>query len=148
MQDDALSVSVTIAEDSQIAVLAVNRSGQAHLFKYQPNGQCNKPLKPLLNIVIALDSEKKEVVQQIPIQAAELMKDSKILLAYGSTFNLIFETVTPDFSEKVQCLVRAEVRRSKERKEEVLTKVRIAETEGTVEYLPPGNVSDVNGRTI
>lgn len=138
MPDDAISVLAKTLEGSEIAVLAVNRSGQAHLFKYQPNGQTSKPLKPHLNILIAADAPQKETVQLIPIQAAELTNDGKFLLAYGTLLNLTFEKVTPDYSEKVQLLVRADIKRSKERKEESLTKVKVAETDGNVEYHAPG----------
>ncbi|XP_043279582.1 WD repeat-containing protein 43 [Venturia canescens] len=141
MQDDAISVSAKILEDSQIVVLAANRSGQAHLFKYQPNCRTGKPVKPQLNIVIALDSEQKGAVQQIPIQAAELTNEGKLLLAYGTMLNLTFEKVTPDYSDKVQLLVRADLKRSKERKEETLTKVKVAETDGNVEYHAPGSAT-------
>ena len=134
MQDDALSVSARVFDDGQIAILAANRSGQAHIFKYALNFLNDKPLKPALSVVIALDSTQK-TAQQIPIQAAELTEDAKLLLAYGSMLNLAFERLTPDFSDNVQCLLRADLKRTKEKKEEAITKVKVAETEGNVVYL-------------
>lgn len=139
MQDEALSVSVHVNEESQVMVLAVTRSGQAHVFKYQPNGR-SKPLKPTLNIAVASDVHQKETIQQIPILMAKLIENEKLLLAYGSYMNLTFEKVTPDFSDKIQYLIRSEVKRTKERKEESVTKVKATITEDNVEYLVPGNI--------
>ncbi|XP_012145844.1 WD repeat-containing protein 43 isoform X2 [Megachile rotundata] len=135
LQDDAISVSVNISENSQVIVLVVTRSGQAHLFQYQPNGR-TKPLKPSLNIAVASDISQKDSIQQISILDAKLMEDQKLLLAYGTYITPIFEKVTPDFSNKVQCLVRSDSKRSKDRKEEI-TKVKSTVIEDNVEYLAP-----------
>ncbi|XP_070151555.1 WD repeat-containing protein 43 [Polyergus mexicanus] len=141
MQDEATSVSTIVVEESQqVVVLATTRSGQAQLFKYQPNGH-RKPLKPSLNIAIAADVNQKETVQQIPILAGHLTEDEKMLLMYGSYLNLTFEKVTPDFSDKVQCLVRSEkldTKKSKDRKEETISKVKPTSIEEDVKYLAPG----------
>ncbi|OAD55589.1 WD repeat-containing protein 43 [Eufriesea mexicana] len=136
LQDDPISVSTNISVNSQVMVLVVTRSGQAHLFQYQPNGQ-SKPLKPSLNIAIASDINQKDSVQQISILNARLTEDQKLLLAYGTYLNPIFEKVTPDFSDKVQCLVRSEYKKNKDRKEEI-SKVKSTIIEGNVEYLAPG----------
>lgn len=124
-------------EESQIVVLATIRSGQAQLFKYQPNGH-SKPLKPSLSVAVAADVNQKETVQQIPILAGQLAQDEKLLLAYGSYLNLTFEKVVPDFSDKVQCLIRSDTKKSKEKKEEAVSKVKNTAIEGNVEYLAPG----------
>lgn len=136
LQDDAISISVNVSEESQVVVLVVTRSGQAHLFQYQPNGR-SKPLKPNLNIAVASDISQKDSVQQISILDAKLTEDQKLLLTYGTYFNPTFERVTPDFSDKVQCLVRSENRKNKERKEEI-SKVKTTIIEDNVEYLAPG----------
>ncbi|CAL1675948.1 unnamed protein product [Lasius platythorax] len=141
MQDEATSVSTILVEESQqVVVLATTRSGQAQLFKYQPNGH-TKPLKPSLNIAVAADVNQKETVQQIPILAGHLTEDEKVLMAYGSYLNLTFEKVTPDFSDKVQCLVRSEkldTKKLKERKDETISKVKPTSIEEDVKYLAPG----------
>ncbi|XP_011695781.1 PREDICTED: WD repeat-containing protein 43 [Wasmannia auropunctata] len=140
MQDEATSVSILVAEELQVVVLVTTQSGQAQLFKYQPNGH-TKPLKPSLNIAVAADVSQKETVQQIPILAGHLTEDEKLLLAYGSYLNLTFEKVIPDFSDKVQCLIRSErldTKKSKERKEETISKIKPTAIEEDVEYLAPG----------
>ncbi|XP_053975386.1 WD repeat-containing protein 43 isoform X1 [Hylaeus volcanicus] len=144
LQDDAISVSVTVSEESQVVVLVVTRSGQAHLFQYQPNGR-SKPLKPSLNIAVASDVSQKDSVQQISILDAKLTEDQKLLLMYGTYLNPTFERVTPDFSDKVQCLVRSESRRNKERKEEI-SKVKTAIIEDNIEYLAPGIIETTTKR--
>lgn len=136
LQDDPISVSVHVSENSNATVLVVTRSGQAHLFQYQPNGR-SKPLKPSLNIAVASDISQKDSVEQISILNGKLTEDQKLLLAYGTYVNPIFEKVTPDFSDKVQYLVRTEFKRSKDKKEEV-SKVKSTIIEDDVEYLGPG----------
>ncbi|XP_078040921.1 WD repeat-containing protein 43 [Augochlora pura] len=136
LQDDAVSVSVNISKESQVIVLVVTRSGQAHLFQCQQNGRA-KPLKPSLSIAVASDISQKDSVQQIPILDAKLMDDQKLLLAYGAYLNPMFERVIPDFSEKVQCLVRSENKKTKEKKEEI-SKIKATIIEDNVEYLAPG----------
>lgn len=136
LQDDPISVSTHISENFQVIVLVVTRSGQAHLFQYQPNGR-SKPLKPSLNIAVASDISQKDSVQQISILNGILTEDEKLLLAYGTYLNPIFEKVTPDFSDKVQYLVRSEYKKSKDRKEEI-SKVKSTIIEDNVEYLTPG----------
>lgn len=136
LQDDATSISVNVLEDSQVTVLVVTRSGQAHLFQYQPNG-LSKPLKPSLNVAVASDMTQKDSIQQIFILDAKLTTDQKLLLVYGTYINPTFERVTPDFSDKVQCLVRSESRRSKDKKEEI-SKLKTTIIENNVEYLAPG----------
>lgn len=136
LQDDPISVSTHISENFQVIVLVVTRSGQAHLFQYQPNGR-SKPLKPSLNIAVASDISQKDSVQQISILNGILTEDEKLLLAYGTYLNPIFEKVTPDFSDKVQYLIRSEYKKSKDRKEEI-SKVKSTIIEDNVEYLTPG----------
>lgn len=144
MQDETTSLSTLVTDESQVTVLVTTRSGQAQLFTYQANGH-TKPLKAALNVAIASDGNQKETVQQIPIVAGHLTEDNKLLLAYGSHVNLTFEKVVPDFSDKVQCLIRSEkldTKKSKERKEEVISKVKSTAIEGGVEYLAPGRALD------
>ncbi|XP_033329925.1 WD repeat-containing protein 43 [Megalopta genalis] len=145
LQDDAISVSVNMSKESQVVVLVVTRSGQAHLFQCQQNGRA-KPLKPSLSIAVASDISQKDSVQQIPILDAKLMEDQKLLLAYGAYLNPTFERVIPDFSEKVQCLVRSENRKTKEKKEEI-SKVKTTIIEDNVEYLAPGLIETAPKRS-
>ncbi|XP_076757696.1 WD repeat-containing protein 43 isoform X1 [Xylocopa sonorina] len=144
LQDDPISVSTNISENSQVMVLVVTRSGQAHLFQYQPNGR-SKPLKPSLNIAVASDASQKDSIQQIPILDAKLTEDQKLLLSYGTYINPIFEKVTPDFSNKVQCLVRSELKTKRDRKEEI-SKVKPVTIEDNVEYLTPGIIGTTSKR--
>ncbi|XP_076243474.1 WD repeat-containing protein 43 [Calliopsis andreniformis] len=136
LQDDAISISTNVSEDSQVTVLVVTRSGQSQLFQYQPNGH-TKPLKPSLNVAVASDINQKDSVQQISILNAKLTDDQKLLLVYGTYISPIFERVIPDFSDKVQCLVRSDNRRNKDKKEEI-SKVKTAVIADNVEYLGPG----------
>ncbi|XP_066598472.1 WD repeat-containing protein 43-like [Prorops nasuta] len=138
IQDDPLSVSVLITKESQVLVMSITRLGQALVFKYQPNGHCAKPLKPALNIAVASDSCQKGDIQQIPILVGKLMEDESILLAYGSYLNVTFEKVVPDFSEKIQCLIRSEAKKGKDKKDESILKVKTIVTDDNVEYLAPG----------
>jgi U3 small nucleolar RNA-associated protein 5 len=140
MQDETTSISILVTEESQIVVLVTTRLGQAQLFKYQVNGH-TKPLKASLNIAVASDVNQKETVQQIPIVAGQLTEDNKLLLGYGSYANLTFEKVVPDFSDKVQWLVRSEkfdMKKSKEKKDEMIFKMKSTAIEENVEYLAPG----------
>lgn len=141
MQDDPVSLSIRVTESAQIGVLVANKSGQTHLYAYQPNGRSSKPLKPLVTVMIAAESGLKETIQQIPIQAAHLTEDNKMLLAYGSLVTLTFEKITPDFSDKIQALIRSDTKWTKEKKDEALLKVKVVETEGNVEYLAPGTAN-------
>lgn len=137
VQDDATSISVNVVEESSsITVLASNRSGQVQIFKYQPNGHSSKPSKPSLTVTVASDSNHKESIQQVPILSAKLTEDQKLLLAYGSFLNLTFEKVVPDFSDKVQCLVRNELKKSK--REDNVSKTKSTMIDGEVEYVAPG----------
>lgn len=61
-----------------------------------------------------------------------------MVLCYGTFLGLTVEKVIPDFSDKVQCLVRADLRKSKEKKEEAVTKVKKTDIDEKVEYLAPG----------
>ncbi|XP_017888745.1 WD repeat-containing protein 43 [Ceratina calcarata] len=137
IQDDPISVSANVLENSQVMVLVVTRSGQAHLFQYQLNGR-SKPLKPSLNIAVASDVSQKDSVQQISILNGRLTDDQKLLLVYGTYINPVFEKVIPDFSDKVQCLVRSEFRKGKDRKEEISKVKSVIIEENNVEYLTPG----------
>ena len=140
MQDEGMSVSLRLIEDTKVMVLAVTRSGQAHVYKYQPNETIIKPIKPSLNILVVSDSSQKEQnLQQIPILKGHLTEENKCLLAYGSFLNITFEKVAPDFSEKVMYLERTDYKRPREKKEEGLSKIKATETEGDVQYLVPGD---------
>ncbi|XP_043461904.1 WD repeat-containing protein 43 [Leptopilina heterotoma] len=148
MQDEAMSVSVRLMEDSQVMVLAATRSGQAHLYKYQPNGTTPKPIKPSLNIFFTSDtSQKEQNMQQIPILKGQLTEDTKCILAYGSFININFEKVVPDFSEKVMYLERTDYKKQKEKKDEAVSKVKATDTEGEVQYLVPGAIGSAQKRS-
>lgn len=139
LKDNPVTVSAKVVDDSQIHVAVPNVSGRLHLFKYQQNGTSSKPLKPALNMSITTsESGVQEKSQQMPIVAAHLMENAKILLAYGSFVNLVFETVVPDYSSKLQTLVRTDLKKSKDKKQDNVTKVKETEVAKDVEYLAPG----------
>lgn len=140
MQDDPASITAHVVGDSQIEVLAVTKSGQAQLFKHQPNGRGSKPLKPALTV--AVNIMRKEIAKQTPILAGKLTEDSKLLLAYGSYVMLTFETVVPDFSDKIQRLVRTDVKNLKERNVLGTTKIKPMAITRDVEYLVAGELCD------
>ena len=137
LPDEVISFSIKPAEDSQIIVASVTRSGHAQIFKYQANGTSAKPIKPALNILVAADSDQKGPVQQIPVLVTGLVEDDKVMLAYGSFMGLTIEKVTPDYSDKVQCLIRKDFRKAKLKKEESVTKVK-STAEQSAQYLGPG----------
>lgn len=146
LPDEALSFSARFIKDSsQILILSVTRSGDAQLFKYQPNGASTKLIKPSLKVSVAADAGQKESVQKIPIITGRVTEDAKMLLAYGSFLGLTIEKVVPDFSDTssddkppLQCLIRTDLSKSKGKKEEVITKIKQQDTDGKVEYLGPG----------
>lgn len=132
-------------KDSQIWILSTTRSGDAQLFKYQPNGVSKKLIKPTLKVSVAAEAGQKELIQQIPIIIGRLTEDANMMLAYGSFLGLTIEKVVPDFSDisadgkpALQCLVRTDLIKSKDKKEEAITKIKKQDTEGKVEYLGPG----------
>ncbi|XP_011137937.1 WD repeat-containing protein 43 isoform X2 [Harpegnathos saltator] len=124
LHDEAVFVSTLVVEQLQIFVLATTKLGQAQLFKYQPNGR-TKPLKPSLSITVTSNIIQENINEQIPIVAGHLTDDKKLLLAFGD--RLMFEKVVPDFSAKVQCLVRS--KKMKKRKEEEIIKMMRTEVE-------------------
>lgn len=87
---------------------------------------------------MVVSDSKKECVQPIPVLMSNLA-EGKIMLAYGSYLNIHFELVEPDFSDETQCLIRSDdSKKSKERKEENLTRMKATETENNVEYVLHG----------
>ncbi|XP_015184773.1 PREDICTED: WD repeat-containing protein 43-like [Polistes dominula] len=134
MKDEASFVSAHVNEESQVIVSATTKSGQVHIFKCEPNGSF-KPFKPKLKIAVTSYENEKETVQQIPIIMAKLIENEHLLLAYGSFVNPIFEIIIPDYSNKMQYLIRSEVKKTKEKKDESVAKVKV---ENNVEYLSPG----------
>lgn len=137
LQDETTFISTFVAEESQVVqVLAVTRSGQALLFKYQPNGRI-KPLKPSLSINVISEDSKK----QCPILAGHLTDDEKLLLAYNNHLTLFLEKVVPDFSEKVQCLTRTIWRQPKERTLHEITKEMPTNIDGNAKYILGGKAS-------
>ncbi|XP_014203464.1 WD repeat-containing protein 43 [Copidosoma floridanum] len=141
LPDEVLSFSIRATKESHVMVLSVTRSGHAQIFKYQPNGTSTKPSKPTLNVWVTADAGQKESVQQIPILIANLTEDLKMVLAYGSFLGLTIEKVEPDFSDGVQCLVRTNLKKTKEKKEEAVTKVKNLDINNDkVEYIGPADV--------
>lgn len=143
IQDDPVSLSVKNYDNSQISILSANRSGQANLFFYQPNGQCVKPLKSNLTIIIASDTTQQQndtsTMELIPIKSGCLTDDKKLLISYGQLIDLTFEKIIPDFTDKIQSLIRTDGKRIKEKKHEALVKIKSADSESNVEYIVPGS---------
>ncbi|XP_044576706.1 arylphorin subunit alpha-like isoform X3 [Cotesia glomerata] len=137
MQDDPVSVSVKLNNQSQIVILATNRTGQCHLFVYQPNGLSTKPLKPTVTVIITTESADKDVTP-VAILSSQLTEDNKMLLAYGTLVSLAFDRIVPDLSEKIQMVVRKNVKWTQEKKTEALSKVKNVVTDGDVKYVAPG----------
>lgn len=139
LKDNPVTVSAKVVEDSHIFVAVPNVSGRLHLFKYQQNGNRSKPLKPAVNVLVSSsESGAQDKSQQMPIVAAQIMENSKVLLAYGSFVNLVFETVVPDYTSKLQTLVRTDLKKSKDKKQDTVTKVKETVDTKDVEYLAPG----------
>ena len=110
MPEIAMTVSVKILQDLRIGVVATGRSGQTYLFKYKPSRQSGKRFKPTLKIVVvAQDSVKKEISTEIPIQTAEWTDDDNLIIGYGATRVIAFETIAPNFTKKIQRLARPRV---------------------------------------
>lgn len=135
-----MSNSVHITKQSEILVLSISRSGQAHLFKYQKNGSFSKPLKPIVNIFIASEnSSQNKSAHQIPIVTSMITNNCKLLIAYGVLPALTIEEVEIDFSNEVQCLIRTDLWKSKEKKEEAVTKIKVPDSETNVAYISQGS---------
>ncbi|KAF7990041.1 hypothetical protein HCN44_008715 [Aphidius gifuensis] len=157
LNDDPVSLSVKNYDDnSTITILAANRSGQVNVFNYQPNGQTIKQLNPSLTVIIASDSSSSlstptqqqkdsSQVQSIPIQTACLTDDQKLLIAYGKLIDLTFEKLTPDYSDKVQSLIRTDGRKLKDKKDESISKIKAVDTDNA-EYVTSG-LTTLNKRT-
>lgn len=79
---------------------------------------------------------------------ANLTNDIKIVMAYGSFFNLTIEKVVPDFTDNLQFLVRPSLKKLKEKKEEATTKTKKTDVdENKVEYLAPIDITVAPKRT-
>ncbi|XP_014227299.1 WD repeat-containing protein 43 [Trichogramma pretiosum] len=140
LSDEVLNYSIKCTKDGQIFVLSTTRSGNAQLFKYQANGVSCKPVHPILNVIIATDSEQK--AKQIPILTTCFLDETAMTLAYGSFIALTIEKVVPDFSDKSQCLIRQESKKSKNEQKEAMTKVKTLGETGA-QYLGPGDQEQV-----
>lgn len=157
LNDDPVSLSVKSYDDNSSAtIVAANRSGQVNVFNYQPNGQSAKQLNPNLTVIIASDSSSSSSsttpqqkdssqVQSIPIQTACLTDDKKLLIAHGKLIDLTFEKLTPDYSDKVQSLIRTDGRKLKDKKDENLSKIKAVDTDNA-EYISSGSTT-LNKRT-
>lgn len=74
--------------------------------------KADKPVKPRVTIRIASDSAT--VIEPITAVAASLQHAAKpgdLLFAYGDNKCLLFEQLKPNFSEKMQVLVRTDPRK-------------------------------------
>ncbi|KAG8042146.1 hypothetical protein G9C98_000137 [Cotesia typhae] len=123
--------------ESQIVILATNRTGQCHLFVYQPNGVSTKPLKSTVTVIITTETADKDVTS-VPILSSQLTDDNKMLLVFGTLLSLTFDRIAPDFTEKIQMVVRKNVKWTQEKKVEALSKVKNVVIDGDVEYVAPG----------
>lgn len=108
MEDIAYGVSCKVDNEDNLQIAAVTRSGVVH-FYVNPidNIKPDKPIKPKVTIGVASDSDT--VITPIPAIAASINSGPKakdILIAYGDKQFLQFENVVPNFTEKLQSLIR------------------------------------------
>ena len=97
-------------------------------------------MKPIVNILIASEnSSQNKSAHQIPIVMSKLTSNSKLLMAYGVSPAITIEEVKIDYSNEVQCLIRTDLWKSKEKKEEAVTKVKVPDSETNVAYISPGS---------
>ncbi|XP_055906734.1 WD repeat-containing protein 43 [Eupeodes corollae] len=109
MEDIAQSLTCQLDDEGSIKLASVTRSGVIHVYLIPLDSiKAEKPIKPKVTIEIASDSTS--AIQPIPAVAASLEHAMKgqILFCYGNTNFMTFEQIFPNYSEKLQVLVRAD----------------------------------------
>ncbi|KAI8128960.1 hypothetical protein FF38_09843 [Lucilia cuprina] len=108
MEDIAHCLSCQMEEEGKLKVSSVTRSGVIHVYVIDLESiKADKPIKPKLTISIASDSAT--VIEPISAVASSLKhaaKPGELLFAYGDKHFMVFEQLKPNFSEKLQVLVR------------------------------------------
>ncbi|XP_065367124.1 WD repeat-containing protein 43 isoform X2 [Calliphora vicina] len=108
MEDIAHCLSCQLDEEGKLKVSSVTRSGVVHVYVIDLESiKADKPIKPKLTISIASDSAT--VIEPISAIASSLQHATKpgyLLFAYGDKHFIVFEQLKPNFSEKMQVLVR------------------------------------------
>lgn len=109
MEDLAYYLTSQVDDEGNLKLASVTRSGVIHVYLIPLDSlKSDKPIKPKVTIEIASDSS--QVIKPLPAVAASLDHAQKdhILFAYGDQQILTFEQITPNYSEKLQVLVRSD----------------------------------------
>lgn len=96
----------------------------------------DKPLKPKVTISIASDSAT--VIEPISAVAASLehsTKPGELIFGYGDKHFMVFEQLKPNFTEKMQVLVRTDPR--KLMKQKIMDKHKDISSEAALKMLTP-----------
>ncbi|KAF5296378.1 hypothetical protein FQA39_LY12497 [Lamprigera yunnana] len=134
MEDVPVCVS-TLTIDGTSSIVAVTQTGKAHFYQHSLNGKCVKPLKSKTTLQIAMQQEQNSSVGLIPIIAAHIHNDLRILLAHGNEVLMSFENVTINEGEKLQTMVRKDPEVSKVNNKKV-TNVQTPSA-GNAHYVTP-----------
>ncbi|XP_055855975.1 WD repeat-containing protein 43 [Episyrphus balteatus] len=122
MEDIAHTLSCQLDDEGNLKLASVTRSGVIHVYLIPlDNIKSEKPMKPKVTIEIASDSAS--VIQPIPAIAASLEHAMKgqILFCYGDRQFLTFEQIVPNYSEKLQVLVRTDPKTNFSKKKSLQT---------------------------
>lgn len=127
MADVALTLSCCVVDDVRLEVVAVTRSGVAHLFivddvagKIVAGGGAGKPIKPKVTIEIASDDQTTGAVAPVAVVTAAfngqsttaLAAKNQVLIGYGDRQFLQFELIEYNTVEKNQVLIRQDPKKS------------------------------------
>ncbi|XP_036230348.2 WD repeat-containing protein 43 isoform X2 [Bactrocera oleae] len=110
MEDVAHCLTCQVDIDGNVRVASVTRSGVIHMYLIAvENIKPEKPIKPKLTIEVASDSAT--VIAPIPAVSVSLQHSShtqELIFGYGNKSFLVFEHLTPNFTEKLQVLIRTD----------------------------------------
>lgn len=111
MEDVAHSLACQVGDDGELRVASVTRNGNIHIYLLNVNSlSAEKYIKPKVSLQIASDGA--DTVEPIYALAAHFVHDvlrpHEILFGYGSRSLLQFERYTPNYSEKLNVIVRTD----------------------------------------
>ncbi|XP_014663435.1 PREDICTED: WD repeat-containing protein 43-like [Priapulus caudatus] len=123
-------------------LLAVaTRQGKLHVFEYQLNGRCKKPLQPKLTLHIATSGDSGETPKPISVIGVHLLNDRQqnILIVYGDFTRPKFERLPYSTTENEVCLIRSDPKTVNRKVDKSITKVKMPCTSGEVTHLVPSH---------
>ncbi|XP_062134866.1 WD repeat-containing protein 43 [Drosophila sulfurigaster albostrigata] len=111
MEDVAHSLACEVRDDGQLRVASVTRNGNIHIYLLNVESlSSEKYIKPKVTLQIASDGA--DTVEPILAVAAHFVYDEQraheILFGYGTRSLVTFEKYTPNYSEKLNVIVRTD----------------------------------------